>query len=287
MKKALIPIILLMFVTMACALTGGGEVTQPPPTQAVDLQPTEAPSQPPTKEPTEPSSPPTKEPATPPQGEPTEAGSPPEPEPGKTDGYFVEKFDGDLSSWTPFVIAGDTKKEYAEVFSRRLKFELPNSETYAYVENTSSTFQDVYVETEVETIAGGGNGISLFCRGSDQGFYEFRIHTMKKNAGSFEVYRFDFLLRERGKVPYVNLLKDRERLFTQDIKAGLNTNVLGLMCSGDEIRLFINGIEQLPMPGGKTIRDNVLTDGTVGVGAMSFSDGPVHVEFVSVSASAP
>lgn len=274
MKKALIPVLLLMFVTMACAITGGGEATQPPPTEEVVLQPTEAP-------------PPTLEPTVPPQEEPTEAAPTSEPEPEDTGGFFVEEFDGDLSSWVPFVIAGDAKKEYAEAFGDRLKFELPSSETYAYVENTAVTFQDVYVETEVETIKGGANGIALFCRGSDQGFYEFRVHTMGRFAGTFEAYRFDFKLRERNKVPYVNLLKDRERLSTYDIKAGLDTNVLGLMCVDDEIRLFINGVEQLPMPGGEPIRDNVLSEGTVGVAAMSFSDGIVDLEFESVSTSAP
>ncbi len=278
MKKVLIPVLLLMLITMACSLTGGSTPTEIPPTEVVvQIQaPTEPPAPTPTIEPTVPQS-----------SEPTEAPPAEEPTPEDTGGYFYEEFDGDLSSWIPFVIAGDAKKEYAKVVSDRLKFELPNTETYAYVENTDSTFDDVYVETSVETVKGGENGVSLFCRGSDKGFYEFRIHTVGRYAGTIEAYRFDFTLRDRKQVPYVNLLKDRERLSTYDIKAGYNTNVLGLMCVGDEIRLFINGVEQLPMPGGEPIRDSVLKDGTVGIAAMSFSQGIVDVEFDSVSTSAP
>ncbi|MCC6147521.1 MAG: hypothetical protein IT308_08140 [Anaerolineaceae bacterium] len=277
MKKILVPILLLMLVTMACALTGSPALptAEPTPEKAV-LEPTDLPP-----------SPPTEEPAETPQEEPTEAVSPTEPVEEETGGYFFEEFDGDLSDWTPFVIAGDTKKEYVDTFGDRLKFELPNAETYAYVENVAVTYDDVYVETVVETIKGGENGIALFCRGSDKGFYEFRIHTMGRFAGTYEAYRFDFMLRERNKVPYVNLLKDRERISTYDIKAGLDTNALGLMCAGDEIRLFINGIEQLPVNGKDPIRDNVLSNGTVGIAAMSFSQGIVDVEFDSVSTSAP
>jgi len=279
MKRTLIPVLILMFVTMACALTGGGETVQPPaPTTAVEIQPTEA--RPPTEAPAPTEAPP---PTEAPQAEPTEAVS----NNNDAGDYFVEKFDGDLSDWTPFVVAGDAKKEYAEVVGGQLKIELPNNETYAYVENTAHSYQDVYVETEVETVKGGENGIALFCRGSSKGWYEFRIHTMGRYAGTLEAYRFDAKLRERNKVPYVNLLKGQERLSTYDIKAGLNMNDLGLMCVNNEIRLFINGVEQLPMPGGKPIYDDVLSEGTVGVAAMSFSQGFVHVEFSSVSTSAP
>lgn len=283
MKKVLIPVLLLVLATMACSLTGSSTPTQQlPPTEAVvQVQvATEPPAPAPTQEPTvsQPSEP-----------EEEDQPSAPEEEPAAQDdgGFFYEEFDGDLSAWVPFVIAGDAKKTYTKPFSDRLKFELPNSETYAYVENTNVSYDDVYVEATVETIKGGENGISLFCRGSDKGFYEFRIHTLGRFAGTIEAYRFDFMLRERKKVPYVNLLKDRERLSTYDIKAGFNTNVLGLMCRGDEIRLFVNGVEQLPMPGGEPIRDSTLKEGTVGIAVMSFSNGTVDVEFDSVSTSAP
>ena len=274
MKKTIIPLLFLMLALMACSLTGKSTPAPVPTVEEVVQVATQPPASTPTTEPTVPPPDPTE---VLPTEAPTEESSP----------YFYEEFDGDLSAWTHFVIAGDSKKEYAKVISDRLKFELPNAETYAYVENTNYTFDDVYVETNVETVKGGENGIALFCRGSDKGFYEFRIHTVGRYAGSIEAYRFDFSLRDRKKVPYVNLLKDRERLNTMDIKAGYNTNVIGLMCVGNEIRLFINGVEQLPMPGGEPIRDDVLTDGTVGVAAMSFSQGNVDVEFDNVSTSAP
>lgn len=276
MKKALIPALMILWITMACSLTGRKVETQVPPVIEATIveQPTEAP--------------PTVEPTMPPLVETTEEILPTEePIVEESDGYFIEEFDGDLSGWQPFVIAGDPKKDYARVVGERLKFEIPNTETYAYVENIETQFEDVYVEAEIETIKGGANGIALFCRGSDKGFYEFRIHTVGPYAGSFEVYRFDFTLRERKKVPYVNLLGGHARLNSIDIHAGFKTNTIGLMCVNDEIRLFINGVEQLPMPGGEPVRDDILTQGTIGVGAMSFSGGIVDVEIDSVSTLAP
>jgi S1-C subfamily serine protease len=190
--------------------------------------------------------------------------------------YYTEEFDGDLTNWQTWVVAGDSAKDYAEVVTDRLKFELPNPETYAYVENVAFSYPDVYVEADVDTIRGGDNAFALFCRGSSDGWYEFRVHTVGQYAGSWEIYRFDANLRAQGKVPYVRLINN-ERVFSTDIVGGYKKNNFGMLCTGNELHLYINGIEQA-QPNGKIITDNTLSEGTVGMGVMSFSHGTVDME---------
>ncbi len=205
---------------------------------------------------------------------------------GGSGDYFTEEFDGDLSSWQPFVIAGDPSKEYITSIKDRLKFELPSPETYVYLEQNNYSYTDVYVESQFTTIRGGDNGSSVFCRGSSDGWYEVRISTKGTYAGSYAVYRFEFALRDQKKNPYV-LLSGNDHVFTQDIVAGDGkVNTLGMLCSGTEIRVYINGVEQV-MPNKKTIEDSVLSQGTVGIGAMSFSKGTVDLEFDRVSTDQP
>lgn len=193
--------------------------------------------------------------------------------------YFDEEFDGDLTSWEPFVVAGDAAKEddYVYGIKGRIKFELPSPETYIYVEQVNYTYADVYVEAQFTTIRGGDNGAALFCRGSGDGWYELRVSTKGTYAGSYAVYRFDADLRSQKKNPYV-LLSGNDHAFTPDIVAGDNKkNTIGMLCEGNEIRIYINGVEQILNR--KVIQDSVLSEGTVGIGAMSFSKGLVDLEY--------
>ncbi|MDZ4159572.1 MAG: S1C family serine protease [Anaerolineaceae bacterium] len=197
---------------------------------------------------------------------------------------FEEDFTGDLTAWTPFVIAGDSSKEFVEEFNGALRFSLPSTETYAYVENAAHTLKDVYVEAEFNTIEGGRNGQAVYCRGSTDGYYEARISTIGQYAGSYEVYRFDFSLRNRKMNPYVRL-HAAERYYTKDIKNGFKKNVLGLLCNGEELTLYINGIAQTAHK--KAIVDDVLSEGTAGVGVMSFNNGKVVIDVNWVTAQVP
>lgn len=201
-----------------------------------------------------------------------------------TGDYFTEDFSGDFSAWKTWVVAGNPNKEYASVVNNRLKFEMPNPETYAYVENQNYVYGDVYVEAEVETIRGGENAMSVICRGNPQGWYELRVHTVGSQAGTYEVYRYDEQVKAQKRNPYVNLMKNIERLSTMDIAAGFRINNIGLFCEGSNIHVYINGVEQF-LPTKEYITDNTFTEGTVGVGAMSYSKGTVEVDFVRVFTS--
>lgn len=272
MKKRLLYLFLVfIFVSMACQI-GGSKATEEilPPTEA----PTNTPL--PTEPPPEPTD--TPEPTQPPEPEvtPTEEISP----------YYTMDFGGDLSDWTQVVLAGDPSKTYVRQISNRLKFEVPSPETYVYVENGSFSYKDVYIEAEVETIRSGANGIALWCRGSEKGFYELRIHTAGPLAGTYELFRYDFLLKQQKKVPYVQLLKGIGHISTYEIKAGVGLNTIGMLCEGQNIRVFINGVEHL-VNNDPPVKDSTLTDGTIGLGVMSFSQGPVEVDFLSLTVTQP
>ncbi len=198
-------------------------------------------------------------------------------------GSFTEDFQGDLTDWTEFVLAGNSAKTYTTVESTGLRFEVPSTETYVYREFAPVKYQDVYVETEFETLGPGQNGVALFCRGSDKGFYELRVSTAGATGSSFQLFRYDFNLRSQGRNPYVNLLGGYDRLRTVDIVSGIyKTNKIGLLCEGQNIRVFVNGVEQVKAKN-EYWTDNTLTEGTVGIGAMSFSQGVVKVDFYSVN----
>jgi len=201
-----------------------------------------------------------------------------------TSDYFKDTFDSDLSAWKTFVVAGDKKKTYVEGSNGRLKFELPSAETYAYAHNANYVYQDVYVEAQFETINSGTNGIAVICRANEGGWYEFRVHTNGQYQGTYELYRYDESVRSQGKNPYVQLIKGGERWSSMDIKNGLKVNTIGIMCIGNEFHFYINGKEQ---SGHKKIPvDSTFTQGTVGVGAMSFSVGTVRIEFDYVGTGA-
>jgi S1-C subfamily serine protease len=213
----------------------------------------------------------------------SEASDPDSPKASDGD-YFLDEFEGDLSNWQQWVAAGNSSQNYAEVVNNRLKVKLPSAETYTYIENLGYVYDDVYVETEFTTIAGGRNGMAVICRSSDVGWYEFRISTRGMYAGSYEIYRFDFEQKSKGRNPYVRLIAS-ERTYSQDIKNGFQTNAIGMSCYGNELRFWVNGVEQTRH--NKAVVDNVLSSGYVGIGVMSFSDGPVDIESNYVGTDSP
>jgi len=269
MKKRayILPLMVIVLASMACSVLGGSqeptqEVVLPSaiPTQVVEM-PTEPPPTP---------VPPTQEPVVEQPTEevmvvPTEPPAPAEPQ------------------WETWVAAGDPSKEYVELAGGRMSFELPSPETYAYTDRVDAVYGDVFVEAEFETFKGGPNGIAVICRGSNRGWYELRITTINSSgrpyAGSYELYRYDYSLKEQGKNPYYNLLRNMPRINSVDIVNGYSYNTIGLICEGNQIRPFINGVEQFPNK--QQVFDDVLTEGTVGVGAMSFGGGPVEIVFNS------
>ena len=276
-KKILIPIIVLMLAVMSCTINlpntdSGNDVEEEETVEEVETEEVET-------EEVE-----TEEPVTVPSDTPAPTMTVPTvviPTVAPTTGYFSDNFDGDLSSWVPFVIAGNPDATYVTPVGSRLVFELPRlTETYAYVANTAVKFEDVYVEANFETKTNTSNGIAVLCRISDMGWYELRVYTSGPEVGKFSLYRFDSDLRSQKKNPYVNLLGGYSTLTSVDLLNGQRVNTIGLLCQGNSVIPFINGVQQngsdrKPLE----VIDSNWMSGNVGIGAMSFSGETVKVEF--------
>jgi hypothetical protein len=298
MKRIIYPILILIFTTMACSI---GSIGKPAPTATqpmveepsatplfevptdvpvVEVLPEDTPLPPePTEAPIEPSTPTNILPTATTQI--------------KGPSYFNEDFTNNVDNWKQWVPAGDATKNYVKVVLGRLRFELPSTETYVYVQNTKFNYSDVLTVAKFETVeTDGGNGVAVLCRVSDKGWYEVRVSTMGSQAGRVWLYRYDPRLKALGENPYVNLLLkpySLESVPISAIKNGFATNTIGLQCNGDTLSVYANGKAmihpRLNVP--IAVTDSTLTDGTVGLGVMSFSTGKSYVEFINASTNAP
>jgi hypothetical protein len=112
------------------------------------------------------------------------------------------------------------------------------------------------------------NNVSLFCRYSDSGWYEFNI----ANNGKFWIYYYDSSIQD------YRLLWEGGSFA---IRMGKDTNEYTAFCVGNQLALYINGVEA------KTVTDKNLKDGLVGVSVSSFDVTPITVEFDYFGVSAP
>lgn len=258
--KVLRPFLLIasfiLIVGLACSINLTDEPAQP----AQPEQPAQ-PSQP--EQPAQPVEQPTDAPA------PTEV-SPTEAPAASSSPFFREEFDIDvLSSWTQFYFKGndsaDESKGSVKIEGGKLVFNLDSKELYSYLIFDGQTYEDVRVEVSAENRGKNNNNVSLICRYSDEGWYEFSI----ANNGLYWIYAYDLSgIVRKG---YNQLANGG----STKIKQGRETNVYAIVCSGEKLTLYINGEET-----------NVFTDrkfkfgeGKVGVNVSSFNVTPIIVEF--------
>ena len=283
MKKAFfIPVILIVLLSLACSLGGysissdkdNGEA--PAATDEPLVQPVEENQAIPTTEPSPTSAPqePTEKPTVAP---PTLAPSGPV--------YFREEFDGSSDSWIFEYITGNTQEQCIgpSFEAGRLSWSCrAGEETGVKVYNLDYNYSDVVVQAEVENFASNSARMALLCRVSEKGWYEFRFSA----NGIFEVYRFDWSLKDAGQTPYVFIGNGATAL----IIPGKTTNTVAMDCSGKNFRFYANGSE-IELKLTPTQRDEFtrLESGGVGLGFMVASDspGPVDVGFNWFETRAP
>ncbi|MFZ5819596.1 MAG: family 16 glycoside hydrolase [Chloroflexota bacterium] len=245
--------VLMTVVSLAC-ITGGDTPA-----------PTEAPAQP--AEPAQPA-----QPAQP--AEPTPTEEPPAP---AAQEFFTEEFEGDTSNWTYFTITGSNEANESglslETEGGYMVFDVSSKYLYTYVTYDPYEYRDVAVETFVENRGTNNNNISLFCRYSDEGWYEFNI----ANNGLYNILAATY--NAAGDVVY-NKMADGG---SNKIKSGKDVNTYKIICKERTLTMYINGFET------RVHTDNqyVLRDGKVGISVSSFNDLPVKVEVDWVTISQP
>ncbi|NJC97461.1 MAG: hypothetical protein FIB03_14185 [Anaerolineae bacterium] len=191
--------------------------------------------------------------------------------------FFGEQFDGNLDQWNPpFFTRGDQSVVDIVLVDGKLAFQLRQSDDkkpWVYLINNTASYENVQVEAVFTNNGNNTNGVSLICRYSENGWYEFMV----SNSGFYEIGAYD----STGAVKAgYNLL------FTggsSAIKTGLATNTFSAVCNDSELTLFVNDV---PV---RTVIDNRFNfmNGLVGIAVSSPQGLPVNVEFDHVKVGEP
>ncbi len=201
-----------------------------------------------------------------PSPEPTAAPSP----------FFSEEFNAPLSGWSTFVASGDITKLSISLSAGRLVFDLSDavSDLYAYYILDSFTYSDVKLETTAINKGSNVNDVSLICRYSESGWYEFNV----ANEQTYTILAYDSagIFGQQG----YNVLFEGA---SATIKSGQAFNTYAAICQDNTLTLYIN--EKLV----RTITDNQyhFAEGKIGLSVSSFTILPVNVQFENLIVSQP
>ena len=151
--------------------------------------------------------------------------------------------------------------------------DLNEKNLWVYATYDPFEYEDVRVDTRVTNRGVNNNNVSLICRYTEDGWYEFNI----ANNGLYWILAAS--VDGSKKVSYGTVYNGG----SNDIKAGKETNEYTAICKGRTLSLFINGNEA------RTITDNkyAITSGNVGVSVSSFDTLPVTVDIDWVKISEP
>lgn len=185
------------------------------------------------------------------------------------DVYFHTDFDGGLGSWAYYLTQGREQDFTAQTAGNRLQIDIQGTDTWVYFLNESSDYTDVRIDTVAENRGNNNNNVSLICRESELGWYEFNI----ANNGLYYIYWFD----DESTNNYIPLFSGGSRL----INMGKDINEYTAICDGEQLTLLINGEEI------RTVTHDRLTSGKVGLSVSSFDFTPVIIEFDYFTASVP
>ena len=186
--------------------------------------------------------------------------------------FFTEEFDSD-PQWYYEVILGNDKSDPESVsinFDNSLMiFEIPESQLYTYYVYEDYDYEDVKVSIKFENRGVNSQQVSLVCRAGDDGWYEFAV-------GSDGLW--DLFAVSGG---YDRLTNGG----SNDINQGKAVNEYSMICEGDQISFFINGVEPKGSP--YTDREYGLRKGGVGFAISSLNAIPVNIEVDSFKISEP
>jgi len=194
----------------------------------------------------------------------------------ETQVFYTEEFDGNLDAWSSTITSGLESQVNMLLDNGVLAVQLSPHEDkipWVHIINDAFTYTDVQVETVVTNNGNNANGVSLVCRYSEKGWYEFLV----SNAQLYAIYAYDAV----GSVQpgYFEMAAGGSPAVT----AGHTTNVYTAVCNGNELTLLVNGTLV------KSIADARynFTEGKIGVAVSSPQLLPVDVQIESVTVSEP
>ena len=193
----------------------------------------------------------------------------------RAQGFYTEEFDGNLDAWTFFKKSGKENREFSYVLNNgKLVVQITpkGDEPWGFLINKSVSYADVQLEVVTTNHGNNSNGVSLVCRYSDLGWYEFWI----SNNGSYGIYAFG----PGGKVLQAGY--ELAKAGSSSIRTGKAENTYTATCKGDDLILTING---KTLPAVKAKYD--FTEGNIGIGFSAFQNNPVDLEYASLTVSRP
>lgn len=184
------------------------------------------------------------------------------------DVYYFTEFEDDLADWTYFLMSGEDGNFTLGAENSKLRVDIQKRQTYVYLVNNALDVANVRIDTSTENLGRNANNISLICRYSDRGWYEFNI----ASNGEYTILEYD------------NNIQDYRALWTGGstlINMGQEVNEYTAVCQGEELSLYINGGFV------KTIKDNTMKSGLAGISVSSFEATPIIVDFDAFAMSVP
>jgi hypothetical protein len=175
---------------------------------------------------------------------------------------FHDDLNTDISKdWGLKIISGLEKQLIWSQEDGHFRLELlpGNNTNFAFI-NKGQNFKDVVVQAEVRYLESSAAFVSVICRASDKGWYEFRINSQ----GYYEVLKFDQYLKDQGKNAYTDLVGGQLR--SPLVKTGKEINRFALSCNGNQLTAFVNNEQLFKDRRPLVITDTSFSEGTVGFG---------------------
>jgi hypothetical protein len=175
---------------------------------------------------------------------------------------FRDDLNNDLSmDWGLKIISGLENQLIWSQEDGQIRLELlPGNDTNFAFFNKGNDFKDVIVQAEARYLESSASFVSVICRASEKGWYEFRINSQ----GYYEVLKFDQYLKNQGKNAYIDLVG--ETLRSPLVKTGKEINRLALSCNGNQLKAYINNEQVFKDRRPLEINDDSFSEGTIGFG---------------------
>jgi hypothetical protein len=187
--------------------------------------------------------------------------------------FFTEEFDAELGTDWLMNINGPSAAQYkdtvtTEFSNSRLHIELPHAGLYLYYYFLGSDYDNVRIDLRAENVGESFGSVSLVCRASTAGWYEWSI----RSDGLWDLWAF---------TDKYNLLYNGG---STALRPGKEANEYSMICNDNQISLFINEEEMNTSP----VTDNRyrLQDGVVGFNVSSlrqFTPVVVDVDWFEIS----
>ena len=187
---------------------------------------------------------------------------------GDAPAFYFEDFEPDSTTvdyWSWFLTSGNENEFDIYTQGGNLVFDINGYDIYSYFSYDPWFYENVRVDVKAENRGQNNNNVSLICRGTEDGWYEFSI----ANNGLWWIWAYDgdYTMLANGGSNAVNM--------------GKGVNEYTIMCYDQTLALYINGVETHIM------QENnfAYREGQVGIGVSSFDVLPIVVEFDYVNIS--